>query len=60
MDILVVYKDIDGEYDIKKFEDRDSLGLREFLDSLRFSENKKLLWIIEGRFLHVTPDGDFY
>jgi len=57
--VIVLYLDNDV-YVAKSFGPNELDLVRLKISEIRRSRNKRLLWLVNGNLLNVTPNGDIY
>lgn len=56
--IIIFYIEDNVNYMAESFKEwRDA---KHKINEIKNSDNKQLLWLVSGRILHITPDGEFY
>lgn len=58
--ILILYLDKNGEYSVESFREDEKQKAKEIINKINSSRNEKLLWLVCGNLLSVTPEGEIY
>lgn len=58
--IIILYVEDNTKYFAKSFDDKEWQQAKEEIRKINTSDNKLLLWLVNGNLLNITPDGEIY
>jgi len=56
--IIIFYVEDNVSYMAESF--KGFIEAKKKIDDINHSDNKQLLWVVNGYLLNITPDGEFY